>query len=220
LLRELVLERVEVHDAFAEIGLEDPEVMREVNTRKRLILRRQFTRNEVRNKLIPSDEELRRAYESRIDEFTSPETRRFVAINVPDVATATEISTRVGSGEDFMTLVQEYSAADSRIRATDAVGTPAMLYGQSPALDDVLFNIELREVSPPIPVGESFTVARVIEIKPLSVKSFDEARIEIQRGIVDERTEVRLQELRDQARKAYPLVIDPDALRKVRFTRD
>lgn len=215
LIRELVLERLEIREAVAQGFPDDPEVIQKVAERRREIQRRQFLRQE-RIKLRAPDDELRAEYERRIAEFTHPERRRFVAINVAQWDRANEIAKRLRAGESIDDIGRQYAAADTSFRSTGSKGTPPMQYGQSPALDDVLFSIGLNEVSDPIPVGRTFTVAKVIDIQPETVTPFEQARDQIQGQITADRLAKRVEVLREQARKLYPVKINWEALRRIR----
>lgn len=214
LIRELVLERLEQAEAYARGYDQAPVVLYELREREREVRLRQVIRNQLRNPSIPTEEEIRAEYERRIAEFTTPEARRFLAINSVNRAAATRAAELLRAGRPVEEIVATFGPADS-VRTTGRAGTPPMKKGESPALDDVLFALGPGEVSGPIPVGASFTVAQVIEIIPPEVESFEEVRVDLQVEMVDRRIEPLQARMLEEARLTYPVNIDVAALRKL-----
>lgn len=218
LIQALVLERLEIREARAR-GYESlPEIQYQVKLREDDIRRRQFIRNAIRDPLRPTEDEVRAEYDRRLAEFSVPETRRFVAINLSSLEAARRAAAMLAEGKSVADIQSSFAPGDS-VRATGEAGTPPMTKGQSPLLDDVLFALPLGGVSSPVAVGTSFTVAKVIEIVPPVVKPFEEVKVAIQVGIVDEREKVRLDEMIAEAEKRWPVTIHSDALKDVRPTR-
>ncbi|MEZ4650556.1 MAG: peptidyl-prolyl cis-trans isomerase [Candidatus Eisenbacteria bacterium] len=212
LVRDLVLERLEQAEAYRR-GLDQaPEVRFELRSREREVRRRQLIRNQLRNPNIPSREELEAEYQRRLAEFTSPEARRFVAFNSKTAAAAARAAEMMRNGMPMAEVAAQFGPEEN-VQATGDSGTPPMTMGQSAALDDVLFALDLGDVSDPIPVGDTFTVAKVIEIIPAEVAPFEDVRVDLQVQLVDERVEPLQKEMLEKARETYPVNIDLAAIR-------
>jgi hypothetical protein len=218
LIRALVLERLEIREARARGYEALPEIGYQVELREDEIRRRQFIRNAIRDPLRPSEDELRQEYQRRIAQFTEPETRRFVAVNVQSSSAGEKAARMLRAGTSVADIGASFAPADS-FRATGEAGTPPVPRGNSPLLDDVLFELAVGEVSGPIPVGNTFTVAKVVEITPEQVKPFEEVQLSIQASMVDDREKVRLDEMVAEAEKRWSIAIDAEALKKVRPVR-
>jgi hypothetical protein len=218
LIHDLVLERLEIREAKARGYHELPAVQYQVQLREDEIRRRQYLRNHFRNPLQPDSAEVRAEYQRRIAEFTLPETRSFFAINVNSLAAAQEVADMMRRNIPVAQIEKAFTPADS-FHATPEAGTPPMKYGDSPLLDEVLFSLELGEVSEPVPVGATFTVAKPVAIIPPKVTPFEEMRERISAEIVEARLQEALEEKIAEARRKYPITINQDALSKVRPRR-
>lgn len=208
LLRELVLERLEIREALARKIDTRPEIQREIAEQLRDVRGRQWTRNHVRPKLRPSEEELRAYYDSHLAEFATAETRRFVAINVRDQEVARKARALLVAGKATEEIRRAVAAGDTSWATTGDSGTPPLTYGRSPMLDDVIFNLPMNGVSEPLPVGSTWTVAKVIEINPFVQKPFEEVKIALQSRIVDQRLGPWMKQRLAQARSEHPVTID------------
>ncbi len=217
LLRELVLERFELREALARKIDQRPEIKEMLAAHLREVKGRQFNRNEVRAKVRPTDEEMRAYYDSHLPEFAEQERRRFVAINLNDRGKAQRAAELLRAGKSTEEVRVTVAAADTSWKSTGDAGTPLLTYGRSPLLDDVIFRLPLNGVSDPIPVGNGYTVAKVIELLPFRQKPFDEVKITIQTGMVDKRVGARLKELLDEGRKRHPVTIDWEAVDRARL---
>ena len=151
-------------------------------------------------------------------EFTVPETRVFFAINVADLAGAQKVADMIRRDVPLPEIESAFTPADS-FHATSIAGTPPMKRGDSPLLDDVLFSLEIGEVSEPIPVGSTFTVAKVLKVEPDRVIPFEEALNTVLPQMVDVRQAEALENELAEARRTYPVTIHEDALNKVRPRR-
>ena len=218
LVRELVLERLEILEAQNRGIAERPEIRQRLTEEERKIRARYWYRTRLRPQTRFSPEEARAYFETHPDEFQEPEKRRFVALNTAGRELAAEIRTRLARGETPSAIRAALSASDASLQGTGDRGTPLMTYGQSPLLDEVLFRLPAGGVSHPIPVQGRFTVARVEEIVPAWKKSFAEVEEEILQRTSAARTDEILQAKIDEARPRYPIRVDWSVVDRVRTT--
>lgn len=217
LIREYALEQLEVREAKARHMETRPAVIEAMADRLRDVRTRQYLRNTVRPTLRPSEEELRGYYRTHMSSFSTPEKRRFVAVNFADRNRALAARQLILQGKTPEELATTLAAADTSFKTTGSGGTPALSYGSSPLLDDVLFKLPLNAVSEPIPVGNSWTVAKVVEIEPYQETSFEEARTTIQVKVVEQRLPATVKEIVAKERAQVDVRIDRSALRTVRL---
>lgn len=211
LVHDIVLERLEQAEAYRRNLDEAPVVIWDVSARLREIRGRQYIRNVLRTPNIPDEDVIRAEYEKNIEDYTSPEARRFFVVNLGSWRAAKEASEMMKDGAEFEE-VRDAFQPDDNFRGQDA--TPPMVRQTGP-LEDVIFDLEEGEVSEPIDVGGSYTVAKVLEIIPALVDPFEDVQLDIQVELVDQISERKKKEEMDAARERHPVTIDPAALREL-----
>lgn len=217
LLRQVALIWLEPRDAMTQGLDKDPQVIREVREREREIRTRVFLRSEVRSRAQATEEDALAHYQANLDKYEEPELRRFVAVGSSEWDNAVQASRLLRSGLSVEEIRTRLAPGDPSLQAVGGRGTPLLAHGQSPALDDVLFRLPLNGVSDPIPVGRSFTVAKVLEIRPAGPKPFEEVRSEIQTELTETRADSLLQALLDSRRDEFPVEIHWDTVMQARL---
>lgn len=139
------------------------------------------------------DERLRGYYDSNLDKFGLPEQRKasHILILVPDdtdeaavKAAKTkidELATRLAQGEDFAALAM----AESQDPGSAASGGDLGFFGKGvmdPAFETATFSQALNEVGEPVRSSFGFHLIKVTDIKQGEVKSFEEARLEVEKA--------------------------------------
>ena len=218
LIRELVLEQLEVIECAARGFDQEPEILQAFEEKQAEIRERQFMRTEVRRKLQPTDEEIEEYYQINREQYAQPERRRFVAANVADYDKAAEIAQAMRAGATIAAIAETYSVGDPQFRTTGPGGTPPLVNGDSPLLDSALFSLTLNEISDPIAVPTqdgttTYTVVKLIEIFPETVTPLDDVDVEIRQAIVESRIPAFMEGLLDDAAHRYPVSIDWDVVR-------
>lgn len=216
LIRELVLERLEIQEAVARRIGERPEIRARAAEEERKIRARFWYRTRLRPQTQFTPEEARAYYDAHPEEFQEPEKRRFVALNTASRAVAEQIRERFARGESPTAIKAALASADATLTGTGDRGTPMMSYGQSPLLDAILFRLPAAGVSTPIPVQGRYTVARVEEIAPAWKKSYEEVAQQIQQRTSTARTDALLREKIEAARPRFPVQVDWQVLDRVR----
>ncbi len=217
LLREVALIWLQPRDAMAQGLDKDPQVIREIQEREREIRNRVFYRTEVRAKSIPSDDEIRASYEANLDRYHQPERRRFVAIGSSSRDNAVMAAELMRQGLSVEQVQARLAPKDDSIEVIGGEGTPLLAYGTSPMLDDVLFRLPPGGVSDPIPVGQSFTVAKVLEIVAEGPQPYEEVFRDMRREISQARADSLLQALLDSRRDEFQVEINWDAVWQARL---
>jgi parvulin-like peptidyl-prolyl isomerase len=219
LVHDLVVERLELREALARGLDKDPDVVRAVTRREREIKRRVWTRTFIRPNTRATDEEVQAYYDTHRDEFREPEQRRFVAVNAAHRETAVKAAEALRAGKAPEAIKAELGATDTTVVATTSQGTDLLTNGKSPMLDPVIFSLPLNGVSDPIPVGQTFTVAKVIQIVPAKEDAPEDAKESIRAKLSAPRIQGYRQQLMDEARAKYPAEVHWDVVRKVPLQR-
>jgi len=219
LIRALVLERLEIWEAEARGLDKDPEVQALIREQADEVRTRFYYRTRLRPQARPDSATVRAYYASHPEEFSEPEKRRFLAINAGTHAVALRARDLLREGKTPTVVKSMLLAEDATVSGTGDQGTPPYANGQSPLLDPYLFKLGLNGVSEPIPVGDRYTVAKVVEIIPAAIKSLEEASP----AIVNRETIARADSLFAaqvaQARAEFPVRINEEALQQVRVRR-
>jgi hypothetical protein len=219
LIRELVLERLEVGEAEKRRYAERPEVQALLREKEGEIRARYFFRTRLRPRAKPSPEEVRAYYDEHPEEFHLPEQRRFLALASSSLETARRIREMFLAGKPPTEIRSLLLNEDPGLTGTGDSGTPLYARGQSPALDPFLFRLPLGGVSEPIPFEGRHTVAKVAEIVPGKSTPFEEVSENLSVRLNTQRTEALQRSLVEEGRVSFPVRIDEQALRRLRFER-
>ncbi len=143
------------------------------------------------------DETLRDRYEAVRARFMTAEQRRasHILITAGDDRTTDEaealaesLRERIGNGESFADLATEFS--DDPVSAEEGGDLGWLEPGIiDPAFDDVLFALEVDEVSAPVESDFGWHVIRLDDIREPRGQSFEEARAEVLEEVRAERAE-------------------------------
>lgn len=143
------------------------------------------------------DETLRDRYEAVKARFITAEQRRasHILITAGEERTAEEaealaesLRERIGNGESFADLATEFS--DDPVSAEEGGDLGWLEPGIiDPAFDDVLFALEVDEVSAPVESDFGWHVIRLDDIREPRGQSFEEARAEVLEEVRAERAE-------------------------------
>jgi|HubBroStandDraft_1064217.scaffolds.fasta_scaffold00762_17 peptidyl-prolyl cis-trans isomerase D len=129
------------------------------------------------------EEKLKAAYAERVGdadhpgEFVKPETRHVLQMLLPDEATAATAEQALAAGTDFAEVAKTIAKQDA---STVDLGSVAK--GDLPAeIAGAAFDAKLDEVTQPLHSALGWHVLKITGIVPGSVKSFDEAKADLER---------------------------------------
>jgi parvulin-like peptidyl-prolyl isomerase len=185
-------------------------------------LRRDIERNmlinqvqnvEVTQKLAVTDEEARAYYEAHRTEFTTPSEvmLREILIEVPATsrginaaqddeakAKAEEIRQRLIKGEPFPRLAAEVSASPSK--ANGGLIGPIHMDELAPQLQELLNKLKVGDVADVIRTTRGYQVLKLESRTEMKNRSFEEARNDIGRRVIESKSRSAMQAYLDELR--------------------
>jgi len=125
------------------------------------------------------DDRLKEAYQARLDEFHTPETRQLQQILLSDKAKADEAEAQLKDGKNFATVAKAVAGADA---GTLDLGW--MRRQDLPqALADAAFGAKQGAVTAPVQTSYGWHILRVVAIKPEQTQSFDQVKDKLRQEV-------------------------------------
>lgn len=140
-----------------------------------------------------SEEDLRKSYKERADEFTTAETRTIEQISFNTKQEAEAARKKLDGGMDFSALAKEL-----KLKPTDIqLGTLTRKDIPDPKIAEAAFGLALNSVSPLVEGALTNALLRVSKITPEVKKSFDEVKTKLRDAIALERAQEKVLNLHD-----------------------
>jgi peptidyl-prolyl cis-trans isomerase D len=131
-----------------------------------------------------SEEKIIKAYEDRLNEFSTPETRKIQQILVSDEKTAKMIYEKIIGGGDFVKVAKEIAKLDA---ATLELGTLTRAQLPIKELAEAAFKLIANTASAPVKSPLGWHVLRVTKITAATQKTFADVRGILKREIASEK---------------------------------
>ena len=220
LLDRLVEERVWLRDADVNGVTRRPEVLSQVESQKRDLLIRTWVNEVMAKNAPPSDSEAKVYYDEHRDEWKTPAsvTLRHIQLKTQADARRVLALARV-KGADWDKLVKLYSA-DTLTRATGgSLGTATREGGFSgigvqPALAESAMALGSGRIGGPWKTDHGWHVVKVDNVRPESVRDFDQVRSFIVRQLGQERTQRYYQDQLARIKAQFRVAPDSDAIHR------
>ncbi len=175
--------------------------------------------SEVQRSIVVDEAEIVSYHKLHPEEFTEPPEFKLKAITLTSgsgsdegiEAKKQEISRRIAAGEDFGALASEYSEGPEK--ETDGDLGSFKKGNLARELEEPVENLKEGEVTPWIQFRNGWYLLKLVEKKEARVKPFEEAREDIQRKLLGEKTQVKLEEfLKELKEKSYIKILNPNPL--------
>jgi peptidyl-prolyl cis-trans isomerase C len=198
----------------------DPDVQR---IAKRQMVA-QFEKREINEKFRAEDvppADVEKYYREHQAEFVRPEEVRVSQILVHDAAAARRIAAVAKAGRNdvksFRDLVERYSEdPDSKPRAGDLTFFDRKTTREPKALVEAAFAMaQVNDVAGPIASDKGFHILKLTDRRPEMTRSLAEAKVDIQKRLLDQMRAQRKRELAEEARKSIHVEIYEQELAKV-----
>ncbi|MBT7956662.1 MAG: hypothetical protein HN731_15825, partial [Rhodospirillaceae bacterium] len=131
-----------------------------------------------------SEEQIKAAYDDRINEFKTPETRKIQQILLSDEAKAKEAYSRITAGEDYVKVAKAVANLDA---AALDLGTLTKTQLPLKELADAAFSQGADTVSAPVKSPLGWHILKVTEIKGATQKTLAAVRADLKKGIASEK---------------------------------
>ena len=149
----------------------------------------------VKDQVTITDDDLKAAFEKEKDKLGKPEKRHVQQITFPDQAAAEAAAQRIQSGTDFAAIAKEQGLSDADFN----LGTLTRNEMADATIADEAFKLDKDKVSAPV-TGKlgKVVLLRVTEIEPGEVVTFEQAKPNLEKGVLKDRAERLILDLRDK----------------------
>ena len=142
-----------------------------------------------------AEDELKKEYEQRKDEFETADRRDIQQILSPSEEKAKEAEAALASGKDWTEVATTIAGQDP-----ETVDLGLLSRQEIPhELGDVAFELPLNQPSQPIKSPLGWHILRVVKIEPAAVQGFDQARPQLEAELKRENAADRLDKIGNQA---------------------
>lgn len=170
--------------------------------REQIMIKKMVNR-EVRSRVSVTPIEIALFYEKNEDDFNLPAQVKVMTImirkseadpesNTDSLKKIKMIELKMAEGEDFTKLAREYSQDPSAVDGGDMgyIGKGQMMK----KIDEVIFSLQPGEISETIETPVGYHVFKIVEVKEAGAESFDEARMQIENYLFQEKAKERFDE--------------------------
>ena len=211
LLDQLISEKLLIQEAII-MGLEeDDDVLEQVKKITEQILVQVLIEKEILDKVKVNDEEVLEYYEQSKDSFTEKEQVYLYNILVETEEEAQVILEQLIAGANFSEIAIEKSIGPSAAQGGDleyiAKGT------MIPEIEEVIFALELEELSKVVKTDFGFHILKITEKKPETVKTFEEVKEEIIQTLLPTKQKEAFDNLLEELKGKAEIEINEEALR-------
>jgi peptidyl-prolyl cis-trans isomerase D len=149
----------------------------------------------VKDQVTITDDDLKAAFEKEKDKLGKPEKRHVQQVTFPDQAAAEAAAQRIQSGTDFAAIAKEQGLSD----ADFDLGTLTRNEMADATIADEAFKLDKDKVSAPV-TGKlgKVVLLRVTEIEPGEVVTFEQAKPNLEKGVLKDGAERLILDLRDK----------------------
>lgn len=176
-LDQMISEKLLIQEA-KYMGLEeDNDVLEQIKKITEQILVQVLIEREILDKIKVNDEEVLEYYEQNKDSFTEKEQVHLYNILLETEEGAQDVLEQLKAGGDFSEIAIEKSAGPS---ATQGGDLEYLTRGTIiPEIEEVVFALELEELSEVIKTDFGFHILKITEKKPETVKALEEVKEDI-----------------------------------------
>lgn len=175
--------------------------------------------SEVQRNIIIDEAEIVNYHKLHPEEFTDPPEFKLKAITLTSgsgndegiEAKKQEINRKIAAGEDFGALASEYSEGPEKESGGDLGNFKKGDLAKQ--LEEPVENLNPGEVTPWIQFRSGWYLLKLVEKKEARLKPFEEARDDIEKRLLAEKTQVKFEEFMKELReKSYVKILNPNPL--------
>ena len=208
IVEPILLAKVAEKEGYLKQAKEDPRYLEE----KRTTIVRRLDREEITDKINPTEDEEKAYYESHLDNFIQPENRTIREIFIKEDSTkAARIHKRAMSGEDFLKLALRYNEKESTKSDTGRIGPfEQKRFG---LIGKTAFRLEkVGDISEVVKIGKNYSFVKLLEVLPSRTQTWEESKAQAKREYRIQATQNRQDDLEKMVLDKYKLEILEDKL--------
>jgi len=211
ILDQMISEILLIQEA-KNMGLEeDNDVLEQIKKMTEQILVQALIEREILDKIDVNDEEVSEYYEQNKDNFTEKEQVHLYNILLETEEEAQDILEQLKAGGDFSEIAKEKSTGPSAAQGGDleyiAKGTII------PEIEEVVFALELEELSEVVKTDFGFHILKITEKKPETVKTLEEVKEEIIQTLLPTKQKEAFENLLEELKGKVEIEINEEALK-------
>lgn len=210
-LDQMISEKLLIQEA-KYMGLEeDNDVLEQIKKITEQILVQVLIEREILDKIKVNDEEVLEYYEQNKDSFTEKEQVHLYNILLETEEEAQDVLEQLKAGGDLSEIAIEKSAGPS---ATQGGDLGYLTRGTIiPEIEEVVFALELEELSEVIKTDFGFHILKITEKKPETVKALEEVKEDIIQTLLPDKQKEAFENFLEELKSKSEIEINEEALR-------
>ncbi|MBA7557068.1 Peptidyl-prolyl cis-trans isomerase D [subsurface metagenome] len=165
---------------------------------------------EILDKIKVNDEEVLEYYELNKDSFTEKEQVYLYNILIETEEEAQDVLEQLKAGGDFSEIAIEKSTGPSAVQGGDlGYLTRGTII---PEIEEVVFALELEELSEIIKTDFGFHILKITEKKPETVKTLEEVKEDIIQTLLPDKQKEAFENLLEELKSKSEIEINEEAL--------
>jgi len=209
-LDQMISEKLLIQEA-KNMGLEeDDDVLEQIKKMTEQILVQFLIEREILDKIKLNDEEVLEYYEQNKDSFTEKEQVYLYNILLETEEEAQDVLEQLKAGGDFSEIAIEKSAGPSAAQGGDLgyLSKGTMI----PEIEEVIFALEVEELSKVIKTDFGFHILKITEKKPETIKTLEEVKEDIIQTLLPDKQKEAFENLLEELKSKSEIEINEEAL--------
>ena len=177
-------------------------------------------RNQIVDELLVSEDDIKREYQSNVDQYKTRKRAKIKHIQVAEEAKAKELYKKLKRGDSFDELVMEFSMDAASIKQNGSLG---YLYkdgyirgiGKDPEFESRVFALKEGEFSKPIQSKKGWHIVQVEEKIEETLKPLSEVSAQIKNKLIRDAKENAIESKFDQLKKEFNCKLFEEKLKDV-----
>lgn len=210
-LDQMISEKLLIQEAKNMDLEKDNDVLEQIKKMTEQILVQVLIEKEILDKIKVNDEEVLEYYEKNKDSFTEKEQVHLYNILLETEEEAQDILEKLKAGGDFSEIAKEKSTGPSAIQGGDlGYSTKGTII---PEIEEVVFALELEELSEVIKTDFGFHILKITEKKPETIKALEEVKEDIIQTLLPDKQKDAFENLLEELKSKSEIEINEEALR-------
>lgn len=212
-LDEIIAEKLFYEEAVRNGLNNDKEVAEIIKEAKKKIVIAKLIKNEIDDKVVVSEAEIRAFYDANKDNLKTPEMWRASHILVPTEEEAKDIAKQLASGAKFEDLAKARSKDATASRGGDIGFFRA---GQLvPDFENVAIKLTVGQTSDVVHTKFGYHIIRLTDKKPPGIQSYDKAKPVIENELKKKKKAQMFEQFILMLKKKYGVEVNDSALSSI-----